>query len=131
MKEIPSGLLYIKDHEWVRIDGTECVVGISDHAQNSLGDIVYVELPTLNDEIDAGDEFGTIESVKAVSPLVMPMSGKITEINETLDDEPEMVNDDCYGAGWIIRIEAADMEEKDALLSPEQYESFLAEEEPD
>ena len=131
MREIASGLLYSKDHEWVRIDGTECVVGISDHAQNSLGDIVYVELPTEEDEIDAGDEFGTIESVKAVSPLVMPMSGKIIEINQALDDEPEMINDDCYGAGWIIRIEAFNMEEQDALLSPEQYETYLAEEEPE
>ncbi|MBF0276183.1 MAG: glycine cleavage system protein GcvH [SAR324 cluster bacterium] len=131
MREIASGLLYSKDHEWVRIDGTECVIGISDHAQNSLGDIVFVELPALDDEIDAGDEFGTIESVKAVSSLVMPMSGKVIEINEALDDEPEMVNDDCYGAGWIIRIETANMEEQAALLSPEQYEAFLAEEEPE
>jgi len=131
MREIASGLLYSKEHEWVRSDGTECVVGISDHAQNSLGDIVYVELPTVDDEVDAGDEFGTIESVKAVSSLVMPLSGKIIEINDALDNEPEMINDDCYGTGWIIRIEAANLEEKEALLSPEQYETFLAEDELD
>ncbi len=131
MREIASGLLYSKDHEWVRIDGTECVVGISDHAQHSLGDIVYVELPSLDDEVDAGDEFGTIESVKAVSSLAMPMSGKVIEINDALDNEPEMINDDCYGTGWIMRIEAANMDEKAALLSPEQYEIFLAEDESD
>ena len=131
MREIVSGLLYSKEHEWVRIDGTDCVVGISDHAQNLLGDIVYVELPAVDDEIDAGDEFGTIESVKAVSSLFMPISGKITEVNEALDDEPEIVNDDCYGHGWLIRFEASNLDEKDSLLSPEQYEDYLAEEEPD
>ena len=131
MREIASGLLYTKEHEWVRIDGTDCVVGISDHAQNLLGDIVYVELPAVEDEIDAGDEFGTIESVKAVSSLFMPLSGKILEINEALDDEPEIVNDDCYGRGWFIRFEATNLDEQDALLSSEQYEAHLAEEEPD
>lgn len=130
MRKVASGLLYTKEHEWVRIDGTTCTVGISDHAQNLLGDIVYVELPVVNDEIDAGDEFGTIESVKAVSSLFMPMSGRITEVNEALEDEPEIVNDDCYGEGWLIRFEATNLDDQDALLAAEQYETFLAEEEP-
>ena len=130
MKEIAPNLLYTKEHEWIRIDGTTCSVGITDHAQHLLGDVVYVELPLVDDEIDAGDEFGTIESVKAVSSLFMPISGKITEVNNTLEDEPDIINDDCYGEGWLIRLHASNIAEQEALLTPEEYETFLIEEEP-
>ena len=93
MSEIPEDLLYTSEHEWIRVDGNRAEVGITHHAQNELGDIVYVELPTLDDEIDTGDEFGTIESVKAVSPLYMPVSGRIVEVNSELKDHPELVNE--------------------------------------
>ncbi len=129
MREITPNLLYTKEHEWVRIDGTACTVGITDHAQHLLGDVVYVELPLVDDEIDAGDEFGTIESVKAVSSLFIPMSGKITEVNTTLEDEPEIINDDCYRDGWLIRLNAFNLEEQESLLTAEEYEKFLLEEE--
>lgn len=131
MRKVVSGLLYSKEHEWVRMDGTNCVVGITDHAQNLLGDIVYVELPVEGDQIDVGDEFGNIESVKAVSSLFMPLSGTITSINTNLEDTPETINDDCYGEGWLIQFEASNQGDQEALLSSEQYETFLAEEEPD
>lgn len=131
MREVASGLLYSKEHEWVRIDGSSCVVGITDHAQNLLGDIVYVELPVEGDQIDAGDEFGNIESVKAVSSLFMPISGTIIEINTNLEDQPEIINDDCYGAGWLVRFDAADLTDQEVLLSAEQYKKFLAEEDPE
>ncbi len=128
MSEIPSGLLYTKDHEWIRVEDNKGIIGITDYAQNSLGDIVYVELPSVNDEVDAGDEFGTIESVKAVSPLFMPISGTVTEVNADLADQPEMVNDDCYSDGWLVRVEIANPEDTENLLSPEDYETFLIEE---
>ncbi|MBF0289379.1 MAG: glycine cleavage system protein GcvH [SAR324 cluster bacterium] len=128
MSEVVSNLLYTKEHEWLRIEGTTGIVGITDHAQNLLGDIVYVELPNVNEEVDAGDEFGTIESVKAVSPLFMPISGKVIRINEALENEPEAINEDCYGDGWIIAIEPFTMDDKDMLLTSEQYETYLEEE---
>ena len=131
MREVASGLLYSKEHEWVRMDGSSCVVGITDHAQNLLGDIVYVELPVAGDQIDAGDEFGNIESVKAVSSLFMPLSGKIIEVNSNLENEPEIINDDCYGEGWLVRIEASNLDDQETLLSAEQYKEFLAEEDPE
>ncbi len=128
MSEVVSNLLYTKEHEWLRIEGTTGVVGITDHAQNLLGDIVYVEFPKVNEEVDAGDEFGTIESVKAVSPLFMPISGKVVRVNEALESEPEAINDDCYGDGWIIAIEPFNMDDKELLLTSEQYETHLEEE---
>ena len=125
MRNIPVELNYTPDHEWIRIDGKKGEVGITEHAQKELGDIVYVELPMLDDEIEAGDEFGTIESVKAVSPLYMPLSGKVVEVNAELRDHPELVNDDCYDEGWIVRIEISNTDEQDDLLDAEGYQAIL------
>ncbi len=125
MSNIPEELNYTPDHEWIRIDGKKGEVGITEHAQKELGDIVYVELPVLDDEIEAGDEFGTIESVKAVSPLYMPLSGKVVEVNSELRDHPELVNDDCYDEGWIVRIEITNTDQQDALLDAEGYQAIL------
>ena len=125
MSDIPEELNYTPDHEWIRIDGKKGEVGITEHAQRELGDIVYVELPVLDDEIEAGDEFGTIESVKAVSPLYMPLSGKVVEVNSELRDHPELVNDDCYDEGWIVRIEITNTDEQEDLLDAEGYQAIL------
>ena len=126
MSEIPEELLYTREHEWIKIDGKRGVVGITDHAQKALGDIVYVELPALDDEVDAGDEFGTIESVKAVSSLFMPVSGRVVDVNTELGEEPELINDDCYDA-WLVRIEITNPEDKESLLTAEEYKEFLLE----
>ena len=125
MSNIPEELNYTPDHEWIRIDGKKGEVGITEHAQKELGDIVYVELPVLDDEIEAGDEFGTIESVKSVSPLYMPLSGKVVEVNSELRDHPELVNDDCYDEGWIVRIEITNTDEQEDLLDAEGYQATL------
>ena len=125
MSKIPEELNYTPDHEWIRIDGKKGEVGITEHAQKELGDIVYVELPVLDDEIEAGDEFGTIESVKAVSPLYMPLSGKVVEVNSELKDHPDLVNDDCYDEGWIVRIEITNTDEQEDLLDAEGYQAIL------
>ena len=125
MSEIPEDLLYTSEHEWIRVDGNRAEVGITHHAQSELGDIVYVELPILDDEIDSGEEFGTIESVKAVSPLYMPGSGRIIEVNSELQEHPELVNEDCYDEGWLVRIEITNAEDTDELLDPEAYKAIL------
>jgi len=122
----PTDLQYTKDHEWVRIAGDNATVGITDHAQKQLGDVVFVELPKVGDTFDAADPFGTIESVKAVSEAYMPVGGTITAINEALNDDPELINTDPYGEGWMIEIE---MNTKPTgLLSAAEYESYIAEE---
>ena len=125
MSDIPKDLFYTTEHEWLRIDGGKAEVGITDHAQKELGDIVYVELPTLDEKIETGDEFGTIESVKAVSPLYMPLSGKVVEVNSELRDHPELVNDDCYDEGWIVRIKITNSDEQEDLLDAEGYQAIL------
>jgi len=125
MSDIPEDLLYTSEHEWMRITDKKAEIGITNHAQSELGDIVYVDLPALDDEIDTGDEFGTIESVKAVSPLYMPISGRILEVNTELQDHPELVNEDCYDEGWLIRIEISNNDDKDELLSPDAYKAIL------
>ncbi|HCP34491.1 MAG: glycine cleavage system protein GcvH [SAR324 cluster bacterium] len=125
MSDIPEDLVYTSEHEWMRIDGNKAEIGITNHAQNELGDIVYVELPILDDEIDSGEEFGTIESVKAVSPLYMPVSGRIIEVNSELQEHPELVNEDCYDEGWLVRIEITNAEDTDELLDPEAYKAIL------
>ena len=125
MSNIPEELNYTPDHEWIRIDGKKGEVGITEHAQKELGDIVYVELPVLDDQIEAGDEFGTIESVKAVSPLYMPLSGKVVEVNSELRDHPELVNEDCYDEGWIVRIMITNSDEQEDLLDAEGYQAIL------
>ena len=119
---IPEDLRYTKDHEWVRIDGDNtAIVGITDYAQKELGDIVYVDVDTEGDEVERNETFGTVEAVKTVSDLIMPLSGTVDELNETLDGEPELVNSDPYGKGWMIKITMANAAEVDELLTPEQY----------
>ncbi|MDE0792542.1 MAG: glycine cleavage system protein GcvH [SAR324 cluster bacterium] len=129
MSTIPKNNLYTRDHEWVRIEGNKAEVGITDHAQKALGDIVFVELPDTEDEIDAGDEFGSIESVKAVTSLFMPMSGRVIAVNTELKDSPEIINEECYDEGWVIRLELSNQEESTELLSSEDYKEFLLDEE--
>ena len=122
---IPEDLQYTKSHEWVRIEGDTATIGITDHAQDELGDVVFVELPEEGDTFDAGESFGTVESVKAVSDLYAPVGGEVVEVNSTLEDAPENINDDPYGEGWIVKLRTTD--EPD-LLSPEEYEKVVAEE---
>ena len=128
MSNIPDNLQYSKDHEWIRVEGDTGTVGITDHAQNALGDVVYVELPKVGDRFEAHQSFGTVESVKAVSELFTPVSGEVTEINEALHDEPEKVNTDPYGEAWMIRIRLKDAGEVDGLLNAAEYEDFLSKE---
>ena len=125
MSNIPDGLHYSKDHEWLRVEGEVGTVGITDHAQNSLGDVVYVELPKVGDSFGGHESFGSVESVKAVSELFLPVGGEVTEVNESLQDEPERVNNDPYGGGWMVRIRVADASQVDGLLSPKEYEDFV------
>lgn len=124
MANVPEDLHYSKDHEWVRVDGGEAIIGITDYAQNSLGDVVYVELPKVNDEFAANEAFGSVESVKAVSEVFNPVSGTVVKINESLADEPETVNTDPYGAGWMIRVKMSSPGEVDSLLTAAEYEDF-------
>ncbi len=120
---------YTESHEWVRWDGDDLVCGITDHAQESLSDVVYVELPDVGDELETGDIWGVVESVKAASDLHMPMGGQITGVNEALEDEPEIVNKDPYGAGWMMRFRPSDPSQYDMLLEGDVYEEFAAQEE--
>ena len=122
---IPSELKYTKDHEWVSIDGDIATVGITDFAQGELGDIVYVEVETLDESLDKEEVFGTVEAVKTVSDLFLPLSGEIIEFNEALEDAPEVVNSDPYGEGWMIRIKISDSAEIDGLLSDEEYKKII------
>lgn len=124
----PKDLKYAREHEWVRVDGDIAVVGISDFAQDQLGEVVYVDLPSVGDTVTAGETFGEVESVKSVSELFSPLSGEITEVNDALSDAPETVNDDPYGDGWMIRIKMSDPDELGELLDAAGYEAFLAEE---
>lgn len=118
---IPAELKYTKDHEWVKIDGDIATIGITDFAQGELGDIVYVDVDTLDDTIAEGEVFGSVEAVKTVSDLFMPVSGEVVEFNEALEDEPELVNSDPYGAGWMIKVSVSDVSELDNLLDSEAY----------
>jgi len=124
----PSELKYSKDHEWVRVDGSKAVLGITAHAAEALGDVVFVELPEEGDSIASGEAFGSVESVKAVSDVFSPVSGDVTAINEALLDAPELINSDPYGEGWMIEIELEDVSQLDELLSAAEYEAFLKEE---
>ena len=125
MAHVPEDLQYSKDHEWIRVEGDTGIVGITDHAQHSLGDVVYVELPKVGESFTAHEPFGSVESVKAVSELFTPVSGEVTEINEALQDEPERVNSDPYGNGWMIRLRIGNKSELDSLLSAAEYEDYL------
>ena len=122
---IPAELKYTKDHEWVRIEGNIAVVGITDFAQGELGDIVFVDIDSVGDELNAGDVFGSVEAVKTVSDLYPPLSGKVVEFNEELEGEPELVNTDPYGRGWIIKLEIAAGADQSELLSAEQYNEVI------
>lgn len=122
---IPSELKYTKDHEWIRVEGDTITVGITAFAQSELGDIVYVEVETLDETLDIDEVFGTVEAVKTVSDLFLPVSGEIIEFNETLEDEPEKVNSDPYGEGWMIKIKCSDVSQLDDLLSAEDYKAII------
>ncbi|UCD94827.1 MAG: glycine cleavage system protein GcvH [Candidatus Zixiibacteriota bacterium] len=122
---IPAELKYTKEHEWVKVDGSVVVVGITDYAQGELGDIVFVELPSVGTEVKAMEPFGTIEAVKAVSDLFSPISGKIAEANPVLEDDPMVINRDPYGEGWMIKVEIGDPAELDGLLDSEAYEKLI------
>ena len=125
MADYPEDYKYTKEHEWISVEGNEGTVGITYHAQAELGDVVYVELPAVGDHLEAGQPFGTIESVKAVSELYAPVSGEVTGVQEELLDQPELVNEDPHGAAWMVRVSMADSSETEGLLSFSDYVSFL------
>ncbi len=122
---VPTDLRYTKEHEWVRIEGDTATFGISDHAQEALGDIVFVELPEVGRSIDAGEAYGVVESVKAVSDVYAPVAGEVIEVNEALESEADLVNSDPYGAGWIIKVKISDNNADTDLMNPEEYTAFL------
>ncbi len=122
---IPTDLKYTNDHEWVRVDGDVAVVGVTDFAQGELGDVVFVEIETEGESLDKGETFGTVEAVKTVSDLFMPVDGKVVELNEALADEPELVNKDPYGEGWMIKIKVAKAAELETLMSAEDYQKMV------
>jgi glycine cleavage system H protein len=127
MTEVPEGLYYTKEHEWMRIEGDEIYIGITDHAQNALTDIVYIELPAEDEQLEEMTEFAIVESVKSASPIFAPISGTITAVNEALDDAPELMNQDPYGEGWIIKFRPDDMVTVKSSLSASDYLSIIAE----
>lgn len=122
---IPSELKYTKDHEWVKIEDDLAIIGITDFAQSELGDIVYVEVETLDETLDADEVFGTVEAVKTVSDLFLPLSGEIVEFNEGLEDDPETVNSDPYGAGWMIKLKFSDASQIEGLMTSEDYKALI------
>ncbi|RMG79225.1 MAG: glycine cleavage system protein GcvH [Bacteroidetes bacterium] len=122
---IPENLKYASDHEWVKAEGNIAIVGITDFAQSELGDIVYVEIETEGEELDKDEVFGTVEAVKTVSDLIMPVSGKVIEVNEKLADAPELVNQDPYGEGWMIKVEMSNPSELDELMDADSYKSYI------
>jgi len=122
---VPADLKYTKDHEWIKLEGDIVTVGITDFAQGELGDIVYVEIETLNDSLDSEEVFGSVEAVKTVSDLFMPVSGEVVEINEALEDSPETVNEDPYGAGWMVKVQCSDLTQIESLLDAEAYQTLV------
>jgi len=121
----PAELKYTKDHEWVKLEGNEAVIGITEFAQRELGDIVYIDIPSVGKVVDREDVFGTIEAVKTVSDLFMPVTGTVTEINPLLDSQPELVNSDPYGDGWMVKVLVGDIAEVDSLLSAADYQKLI------
>ncbi|MCF0038972.1 glycine cleavage system protein GcvH [Dyadobacter fanqingshengii] len=121
----PSELKYTEDHEWIRFDGDIATIGITEHAQNELGDIVYVDINTVGDALGKGEVFGSVEAVKTVSDLLIPVAGTVLEVNEELDGEPELVNTDPYGRGWMVKISLSDPDDQSGLMSAEEYEKFI------
>src|SRR5215208_2979124 len=122
----PENLRYTKEHEWIRLEGDEAIIGITDFAQHELGDIVYVEIETMGQQLNAGDIFGTVEAVKTVSDLYLPVSGTITEINSKLNTSPELVNNDPYGEGWMVKMKLSNSGDIDSLMKAEAYEAMVA-----
>ena len=122
----PADLKYTKDHEWIRIEGDVAVVGITEYAQDALGDIVYVDIPTLGQAVEKGEVFGSVEAVKTVSDLYLPMDGTILELNTALEASPELVNSDPYGEGWMVRIQLSNLDDTTELLSAEEYSALIA-----
>jgi glycine cleavage system H protein len=129
MANIPEDLHYSKDHEWVRVDGDVATIGITDFAQHSLGDVVYIELPTVGDKFALHEAFGSVESVKAVSEVFTPVAGEVVEVNDGLNEEPEAVNSDPYGAAWMIKVKMDKPGEADAMFNAAEYEEYLSESE--
>lgn len=121
----PSELKYTKDHEWVKLEGNVATIGITDFAQSELGDIVFVDVDTIDDDLNAGEVFGSVEAVKTVSDLYLPVSGKVIEFNEELEGEPELVNTDPYGKGWIVKVELSEGADQSELLTAEQYQELI------
>lgn len=126
--DFPKDLKYHKEHTWVKVEGSRALIGITDHAQEELGDIVYVELPERGSEAEQDESFGTVESAKAISELFAPVSGRVVDINEDLADQPELINDDPYDSGWLVEIEMSDTSELDSLLTADTYKKYIEEE---
>ena len=122
---VPENLKYSQDHEWVRVEGDVAYIGVTDYAQSNLGDIVFVEVETVGETLDKGETFGNVEAVKAVEELYMPVGGEVVEMNESLEDEPELVNKDAYGEGWMIKVKLSDKSELDALLDDAAYKELI------
>lgn len=129
--EFPEGLKYSKEHEWVLVEGTSATIGITEYAQEELGDIVFVELPEVGEKIVKDDPFGAVESVKAVSDIYAPVSGEVVETNEILPDNPETINDDPYGDGWMVRVELSDIDDLKDLMDAEEYAEYVAQQKED
>jgi glycine cleavage system H protein len=129
--EFPEGLKYSKEHEWVLVEGTTATIGITEYAQEELGDIVYVELPEIGEKIVKDDPFGAVESVKAVSDVYAPVSGNVLEVNDVLPDNPETINDDPYGDGWMIRVELSDVDDLKDLMDSDEYTEYVAQQKED
>ena len=127
MSEVPEDMYYTKEHEWIRVEGDEIVIGITDHAQNALTDIVYVELPDEGEELGDMEEFAIVESVKSASPIFAPLAGQVTAVNEQLDDTPELLNEEPYGAGWIIRMRLSNPEAVSTLMDAAAYKAEIGE----
>ncbi len=122
---LPEDLKYTKEHEWLKVDGETAIIGITEHAQSELGDIIFIEFPNIDQEIDKNEPFGTIEAVKTVADLYAPVSGKVIKINETLEDNPEFVNSDPYVNGWIVKVSISDTSELEELMSADKYEGLI------
>ena len=127
MSEVPEGMYYTKEHEWIRVEGDEVVIGITDHAQNALTDIVYIELPEVGETCEDMGEVAVVESVKSASPIFAPLAGEITAVNEALEDAPELMNQEPYGEGWIIKMKLDDVSAISSLMSPADYKADIGE----
>src|SRR5690349_18083530 len=125
MSTNPSDLKYSKDHEWIRVSGTQATIGITSHAQKQLGDLVYIEMPKVGDSFEEGDAIGSLESVKAVAEVYMPLKGKIVEINKEVTDDPELVNTDPYGEGWLVKLQVANTARLKDFMSADQYDQYI------